>query len=337
MGRRCALIAAPLGSEDATVLAGILADAERGGYIVERVIDDEAVAPFLAARDATDVVLVVCDGVRVDPAALAACRSTHVLVLATDHDADLAAGPGRAVIAGAPFRAVVRALRDGRADGNADGDITARELHNRLAHTHRLHFSDALETPFVVTHTDRHARAARRRKLEVRDATEVSEKALRGSALLGAVALLGSLPLVWLFGESGLSYAFASGTAWPSRIAPLVCVVAAVAGAVRAVTGRGDAAVVVLVGASAGALVGLLDRFVDPDLGAGMGFTVLGFVLLLFGAQNALRTHLDTVGVACGAAAFLGYHVVGPRSWGWIVIAAAVGLGAAVRAARPAA
>ena len=202
MGHRCALIAARSGDEDAMVLAGILADAARGGYAVERVDDDEAVGAFLAARDATDVVLVCSDGVRVDGAALAACRSTHVLVLATEHDADLVAAPGRAVIAGAPFRALVRALRDGRADGN--GDITARELHNRLAHTHNLQFRDALETPFVVTHTDRHIRRQQRAARRTRSA-EWTENALRAATAIGAPALLLSLPLVWLFGESGLN------------------------------------------------------------------------------------------------------------------------------------
>ncbi|MDA0169013.1 hypothetical protein OJ998_07945 [Solirubrobacter taibaiensis] len=323
MGRRCALIAAPSGDEDATVLAGILADAERGGYKVERADDDEAVGAFLAARDATDVVLVCSDGVPVDGSALAACRSTHVLVLATDHDADVVAGAGRAVIAGAPFRALVRALRDGRADGNADGDITARELHNRLAHTHNLQFSDALETPFVVTHTDRHVRRQRRAAQRTRSA-EWTENALRASTAIGAVALLVSLPLVWLFGESGLEYAFASGTAWPSRIAPLLGVATAVAGFAHAATGRGAGAVVVLVSASAGAVVGLLDRFVDPDLGLGLLFTLLGLGLLLGGALDVLRHHYDTLGVACGSAAVLGYQVVGPRSWGWIALAVAL-------------
>ena len=333
MGRRCALIAARSGDEDATVLAGILADAGRGGYAVERVDDDEAVGAFLAARDATDVVLVCSDGVRVDGPALAACRSTHVLVLATEHDADLVAAPGRAVIAGAPFRALVRALRDGRADGNGDGDITARELHNRLAHTHNLQFSDALETPFVVTRTDRHIRRQQRAARRTRSA-EWTENALRASTAIGAVALLLSLPLVWLFGESGLEYAFASGTAWPSRIAPLLCLVTAAAGFVHAATGRGAGAVVLLVSASAGAVVGLLDRFVDPDLGLGLLFTVLGLGLLLGGALDILRRHYDTLGIACGCAAILGYQVVGPRSWGWIVVAVVIAVSSAVHATR---
>src|SRR4051812_32479669 len=106
MARRCAVIAAPRGDKDATVLAGILTDAERGGFAVERVVDADGVAGFLGAREATDVALVVCDGVRVDLAALAACPSTRVLVLAADHDADLVGGPGRAVITGAPLEAV---------------------------------------------------------------------------------------------------------------------------------------------------------------------------------------------------------------------------------------
>ena len=333
MGRRCALIAAPFGNDDATVLAGILADAARGGYIVERVVADEAVAAFLAARDATDVVLVACDGVRVDPAALAACRSAHVLVLATDHDADLVAGPGRAVIAGAPFRALARALRDGRADGNGDGDVTARELHDRLAHTHTLRFTDSLETPFVVTHTDRHARRRRRAVRRARSA-EWTSNALRACTLIGAVALLVSLPLTWLFGENGLEYAFASGTAWPSRIAPLLCMLTAAAGFLHAATGRGACAVVILVGASAGALYGLLDRFVDPDLGVGLVFTVLGFGLLLAGAYDVLRRHYDILGVAGACAAVVGYQVVGPRAWGWIVLAAVLGIASAVHATR---
>ena len=152
--------------------------------------------------------------------------------------------------------------------------------------------------------------------------------------MIGAVALLGSLPLVWLFGESGLEYAFASGTAWPSRIAPLLCMATAVAGFVHAATGRGAGAVVVLVGATAGALVGLLDRFVDPGLGLGLLFTLLGLGLLLGGALDVLRRHYDTLGLACGCAAVLGYQVVGPRSWGWIALAVGVLLAEAVYWAR---
>ena len=98
----------------------------------------------------------------------------------------------------------------------------------------------------------------------------------------------------------------------------------AAAGFAHAATGRGAGAVVLLVSASAGAEVGLLDRFVDPDLGLGLLFTLLGLGLLLGGALDILRRHYDTLGIACGCAAILGYQVVGPRSWGWIALAVAL-------------
>src|SRR5689334_2120304 len=121
-GRRSALIASD--GHNTLALAGILGDPQRGGYTVSRAADSDGVAEFLGEQDATDVVLVVSDGVRVDPAALAACRSTHVVVLVADPEAGFDAPPGSAVLAGAPTASLVRSLRDGRADGNADGDIT---------------------------------------------------------------------------------------------------------------------------------------------------------------------------------------------------------------------
>ena len=203
MGRRCALIAAPSGDEDATVLAGILADAVRGGYVVERVDDDEAVGAFLAARDATDVVLVCSDGVRVDGAALAACRSTHVLVLATEHDADLVAAPG------APSSPALRfepsCARCATAAPTATATATSPPASSTTGSPTRTTCNSAKRwrRRSCVTHTDRHIRRQQRAARRTRSA-EWTENALRASTAIGAVALLVSLPLVWLFGESGL-------------------------------------------------------------------------------------------------------------------------------------
>ncbi|MBE2320829.1 hypothetical protein DVA67_033025 [Solirubrobacter sp. CPCC 204708] len=323
MAGRYALIAAPADDEDATALAGLLGDPRRGGYTVERAQDGEAVMRFLAARTPTDVVLVHTDRVPVDPEALAACRSTHVLVIAAGRRLAPEAGPGRAVLAGASTRAIVRVLRDGRADGNADGDITARELHNRLAHTMTLDFRDELETPFVVTHTQRHARARerelRRNRREHRQ--ELSVRSLRVAAAAGGVALLGSLPLMWVFGGSGLEYAFAGDTAWPSRIAPLLCLLTALTGLGFAATRHGDTALAALVSASVGGIYGLMDRFAEPDLGLGVLIAFLALALLALSSLRAILRRLEYVGTAAFGAACLGYQVVGPRSVGVIVVA----------------
>ena len=90
----------------------------------------------------------------------------------------------------------------------------------------------------------------------------------------------------------------------------------AVAGFAHAATGRGAGAVVLLVSASAGAVVGLLDRFVDPDLGLASCSRSWVSGCCSAARLDILRRHYDTLGIACGCAAILGYQVVGPRSWG---------------------
>ncbi|MDA0181598.1 hypothetical protein OJ997_14935 [Solirubrobacter phytolaccae] len=321
MPGRYALIAASAGDEDATALAGILGDPERGDFTVERTDEPDAIARFLAVRTPDDVVLVLTDGVPVD---VSGCRSTHVLVLATDERTELDTRPGRALIAGAPTRAVVRALRDGRADGNADGEVTAGELHNRMSHTLQLQLHDGLETPFVVSRTRRKPRQA-----PADDRGSWDRDWRRGCVVAGVVALLGSLPLAWMFGATGLEYAFGEGTAWPSRIVPLACLAAALAGIVNLATRRGGTWIVLLASIGAGALWAFLNRFEAPDPGLGTLFAGAGLALLLVGAYDALRKWPETVGLACAGGAIVAYQLAGPRNWVWIVLGAAALAGGA--------
>ena len=106
----------------------------------------------------------------------------------------------------------------------------------------------------------------------------------------------------------------------------------ALAGFTHAATGRGAGVVVVLVSASAGAVVGLLDRFVDPDLGLGLLFTLLGLGLLLGGALDILRRHYDTLGR--GVRLRRHPRLPGRRApqWGWIALAVVIAVWSAVHA-----
>jgi hypothetical protein len=307
-----ALVAAPADASEAASLAGLLADR----FLVQPARDEQAVAAFLAARAATDVVLVHADGVRVDPAALAACPSPRVLVLPADLRLADEAPPGRTVIAGASTRAVVRALRDGRADDDLDGEVTARELHDRLARTHPVRARGDLDAPFVVARTDRAPRLRRRAR-----GGALSRRAV---TLAGVIALVASLPMAWFFGEPGLVYALGDGTAWPARVPPLLCLLTALAGLGAAVTGRGDRAIPVLAVASCGALLAIMGRFLDHETGPGVFSAAIGLTLLLYGSRAAGDADADGLGVACVGAGLLAYQVAGPRGWSWIALACVV-------------
>lgn len=301
---RYALIAAPADDEDTTALAAILGDPERGEFSVQRAHDGDAIARFLAARVPSDVVLIHADGVPFDPAALAACRSTHMLVLTTKR---LEPGPGRAILSGADPRAVVRALRDGRADRDADGDVTAEELYARLRPTHMVELRSELVTPFVVSRTQRH-----------RPRTPAAgrwQRARQAVIAAGAAGLLVSLPLPWVFGESGLDYAFGEGTAWPSRIAAFSPLVLAVAALAHARTGRWPGVLVALVTTTWGAVLGMLTRWDEPEVGAGIILAFVAPLLILAGTIETVLERRFSLWLASVGGFLAAVALTGSGSW----------------------
>ncbi len=326
MAGRYALIAAPTALE-ASALQEILADPSRGDFTVTRARDAEGIVRFLAARDPDDVVLVHSDGVLVDAAALAACRSAHVLVLAADRDAaKLDAPPGGAVVTGAPTSAVVRALRGGRADRDADGEVTALELYERIGHTVELLLDGELDASFVVTRTQRQllgtTRADRARRLR---------RQRRILVALGTLALLAGLPLPWVYGATGLEYAFGEGTAWPSRVAVLTVLVVALGAAVHLWRGRGAAGVLVLVAGMYGALLAFLSRWDDPDLGYGFVLTILAPLLIVAGTFKPALEHRDAIGFAAAGGFLVALQVVRTEWWSFSLFLGFVLVGVAGR------
>lgn len=318
---RYALIAAAPDDGDAADLATILADPGRGDFTVEHTDDPDGVARFLADRAPTDEVLIHTAGTPVD---LATCRAARVLVLTEDERTPLEADAGRAVIAGAPTRAVVRALRAGRADRDANGEVTARELYDRMRHTLELTMRSGLDAPFVVSRTRRPQEATRR------DRRERLQLTWRLACVLAAAAgLLAALALPWYFGGTGLEYAFGDGTAWPNRVAPLVCLGVALVSAAYPWHRRGGGWVAILAAIALGATAGLFVRFVEPDVGPGVPVVFLALALLLTGLTPAIRERSDSIGCGCVGGAIVAYQVVGPLNWVWVVLgAAALGGGA---------
>lgn len=310
-------------SQDAAGLADFLE--EDGGFEVQTTVNPNEVAAFAAAREAADVVLVAIDGdPRATVSALEACASTHVLVIAEN---EIAAEPakGRAFLTGAPLRVVGRELRSGRADKDKDGEVLVRELYQRLRQNHQPRLRSSLDTAFVVARNpqrvDARERIRRQRNRDGQGFTRGGRQ--RPLVAAGAVLALAALPLAWLYGGSGLDLAFAAGTAWPNRIAPLAGVALALV-AIPFLLRRLSAGWVVFVaGFDLGALVGFLQRFDSADYGPGY-FLALAAPLPILLATWRQAEHESSGWLAGVGTAVVGYQLVGGNSWSALIIGACI-------------
>ena len=287
---------------DSGALIDVLADPEIGAF------EDEYGPPaaFLAARHPADVILVHVAG---DPGevvgALDGCPSTHVLVIS---EREIAAEPkrGRAFLTGAPTRAVARALLSGRADKDKDGDVTVRELYQRLRQNHQPRLRSSLDTAFVIARYPRE-------QPEAPAPHKGSQGLSRLLAGAGAALLVGALWLPWLYGGSGARLAFASGTAWPNRLAALAGLALALGALLFALGRLKPAWVVVLAAITYGALLGLLERWTtDADYGLGYVLTALAPLPILYAARAGLRPETGAASVGGG---LITYQLVGPGSY----------------------
>lgn len=150
----------------------------------------------------------------------------------------------------------------------------------------------------------------------------------------GAAGLMAALALPWFWGGTGFAYAFADGTAWPNRVAPLLCVVLGVLAAAYLVHRRAGAWLVVLAAATFGAAGGLWQRFEAPDVGPGIVVVFLALALLLDGLRDTLRERAERATLPCIGALVFTYQLVGPLRWLWLVAGAAALVGGAWSLAR---
>lgn len=145
----------------------------------------------------------------------------------------------------------------------------------------------------------------------------------------GAAALLAALALPWFYGATGFAFGFADGTAWPNRVAPVLCAVLGLLSVAYVVHRRGGAWLVVLAAATFGATGGLWQRFEAPDVGPGVVAVFLALALLLDGLRDTLRERIDHATLPSIGALVFTYQLVGPLRWLWLVAGAAALVGGA--------